>query len=700
MGQYILPQDQFQYYCDDPVTIQIQNYNSGMGVKDIGSTNLTGLSTNFDPGTGEFEITITSIGNPKSYGIVRVEVDDNGDKTEYEVYLLDCCLEGLNPDIIYVEEDVSARKPSGTFSSETVLVLDKLTLDKNTTILNSTFYFGADASIDMQTTSFDITNSTLTPGCDYRWDGIFATGSTKTIEVDNSTIEGMGRGIQLSSNVAFISKGSDYLNNIRCVTATSYTAATSPLTFDDNLFEENSTAFSFAPSSISVPALTSCSITCIINIDLDDCKRIDIGSAAFTENVFQSSIGEDVRGIRAVDVETLNIKNNEFEDLTYGAYLDNTTVKVGGGTSAHGNTFLTNVTAIYSNEGIHIINNNTFSASKIEIEEPVVGSYLGTISVDMNDNTHSNTADVEIHCATASILDVRIDGNTYTNSRLALTNISTGGPNYGVYITGNTMGWNTIPGTNPYSLYLEDCALARVGGNDFNLAVGGSPGYPRATGIELVGDVSYAEIKDNYFYKCSPAGIKGTEPNGDFEGTVFYCNTFEECYNGLEFDDATLSNQGDATHGAGNQWISCTNYNYEITNPVSSNTNYYYRNVTSENPSISPGYNNANSDWDHVTSGGIVSNCSVLNKTDGANSKPVFSDLKIFPNPSNGQFTVSSSDNPITQIEVFSMNGKLIYMSKCGKLEHTIKMGNMPSGVYFIKVSRSDNTEVHKVIKL
>jgi photosystem II stability/assembly factor-like uncharacterized protein len=76
----------------------------------------------------------------------------------------------------------------------------------------------------------------------------------------------------------------------------------------------------------------------------------------------------------------------------------------------------------------------------------------------------------------------------------------------------------------------------------------------------------------------------------------------------------------------------------------------------------------------------------------------VNNDLIIYPNPSNGIFTVAQSTQ-INSVEVVNMLGETVYSSK-GNAENKkeINLSGLPQGIYFIKVNNENQSQVKKIV--
>ncbi len=75
-------------------------------------------------------------------------------------------------------------------------------------------------------------------------------------------------------------------------------------------------------------------------------------------------------------------------------------------------------------------------------------------------------------------------------------------------------------------------------------------------------------------------------------------------------------------------------------------------------------------------------------------------EIKIYPNPSTGQFNVEFENGQIdAEIFVFNMHGMMVYQSKCKDQNlHIIDLNHMPSGMYLIIIKTEDTVLKEKLI--
>lgn len=72
--------------------------------------------------------------------------------------------------------------------------------------------------------------------------------------------------------------------------------------------------------------------------------------------------------------------------------------------------------------------------------------------------------------------------------------------------------------------------------------------------------------------------------------------------------------------------------------------------------------------------------------------------IALYPNPSNGEFTVSyTNSNKTYAIEIFSMLGQTVY-SKENIKQSSVQISNLPKGIYLIKITDDSKTTNKKII--
>ena len=74
--------------------------------------------------------------------------------------------------------------------------------------------------------------------------------------------------------------------------------------------------------------------------------------------------------------------------------------------------------------------------------------------------------------------------------------------------------------------------------------------------------------------------------------------------------------------------------------------------------------------------------------------------LDIFPNPSTGIFTIQTNNMDIETIEIYSLQGNLIYKQAINNSESIIDLSNLSKGSYFLKAINTTQTETTKIISI
>ncbi len=80
---------------------------------------------------------------------------------------------------------------------------------------------------------------------------------------------------------------------------------------------------------------------------------------------------------------------------------------------------------------------------------------------------------------------------------------------------------------------------------------------------------------------------------------------------------------------------------------------------------------------------------------DGTNSE---SNIRIFPNPSNGEFRIESKTDSPKQLQLTNLQGELL-LRQTMYFKSTLDLNNYPVGIYFIKITDGGSESHHKLIK-
>ncbi len=102
--------------------------------------------------------------------------------------------------------------------------------------------------------------------------------------------------------------------------------------------------------------------------------------------------------------------------------------------------------------------------------------------------------------------------------------------------------------------------------------------------------------------------------------------------------------------------------------------------------------------------GPIPNMLAALNQIEQNLSSESFSQnsFYIYPNPSNGIFTLVSGSNEINEIEVFDVIGKVILSKKqfnSSDNQISIDIASASQGIYFLKITANNQSTVKRIIK-
>jgi len=82
-------------------------------------------------------------------------------------------------------------------------------------------------------------------------------------------------------------------------------------------------------------------------------------------------------------------------------------------------------------------------------------------------------------------------------------------------------------------------------------------------------------------------------------------------------------------------------------------------------------------------------------------SESTLNDLRAYPNPSTGLFTIGSKTNGIADVEVtiLDLSGRTILAQQCsGQAEYHFDLSQKPEGIYFVRMKSSGSMRVERMI--
>ena len=73
--------------------------------------------------------------------------------------------------------------------------------------------------------------------------------------------------------------------------------------------------------------------------------------------------------------------------------------------------------------------------------------------------------------------------------------------------------------------------------------------------------------------------------------------------------------------------------------------------------------------------------------------------IKVFPNPSNGCVFVCADLQPVSQLLVFDMSGRLLFQKSVDEKEFSVDLSDYNPGVYMLRLVTANGAETRKIVK-
>ncbi len=74
-------------------------------------------------------------------------------------------------------------------------------------------------------------------------------------------------------------------------------------------------------------------------------------------------------------------------------------------------------------------------------------------------------------------------------------------------------------------------------------------------------------------------------------------------------------------------------------------------------------------------------------------------DIKIFPNPSNGKVSVCAEGQPVVEVQVFDIFGRMLSHESIGKNDFSVDVSDYNSGIYMLRLVTSNGVKTSKIVK-
>jgi len=74
-------------------------------------------------------------------------------------------------------------------------------------------------------------------------------------------------------------------------------------------------------------------------------------------------------------------------------------------------------------------------------------------------------------------------------------------------------------------------------------------------------------------------------------------------------------------------------------------------------------------------------------------------DVKVFPNPSNGNVFVYAESEPVQELQVFDMFGKMLFRENVGEKEFSVDLSAYNSGIYMLRLVSANGVKTNKIVK-
>ena len=408
-----------------------------------------------------------------------------------------------------------------------------------------------------------------------------------------------------------------------------------------------------------------------LEVNLEDAKLI---AATYGRGVWQTNI---IVQLPSDDVKFISIQNPNININCEATIIPQVEVKNNGTNAISSLTFNYTIDSTPFN---YVWNGSLASNTNTLVDLPVATLARGVHSLNISTTTandaysDNNTGSTNFYINDSGTVGVI---NPFTNATDELISYNEGGGSASQWVRGiRTSGAMTSSGNTVYTTNLTgdypNNIKSYIVSQCYNLSNVINPEISFAMKFDLEDnwDIVYVQYSTDFGANWNVLGTMGAN-----------------WYN----SDRTPATSGtDCNNCPGAQWTgtetNLTTYSYSL-NALNAETNIIFRIVF---------HSDAN-----VTRRGVNIDDFVINGT-LSNQDFELDNVVIYPNPSNGIFTISYGNSKLSSIEVYDLTGKIIVSKKeiqTSNFETSIDLSNTQTGIYFVKIATDNQTTVKRIIK-
>ncbi len=95
----------------------------------------------------------------------------------------------------------------------------------------------------------------------------------------------------------------------------------------------------------------------------------------------------------------------------------------------------------------------------------------------------------------------------------------------------------------------------------------------------------------------------------------------------------------------------------------------------------------------------VFARITVEDEDDTGLVDPLVESLLVYPNPSNGVFTIEGTTGENTLLQIFGADGRLVYETTVsGRFKKEVDLESKPAGLYFLRLTGSSSGQSHKIM--